>query len=57
MHHLARFTAVAPGGATLRGTVQVTLSKVCQQNGEAILTEAMTTRGLDFESNVWSLER
>ena len=45
------------GSGTIRRNVQVTLSKVRKQNGIAVFTEAMTTRGLDFESNVWALKK
>jgi len=47
---------VTTGGSTLRRNVQVTLSKVRQQNGVPVFTEATTTRGLDYESNVWPLK-
>ena len=48
---------VTAGSGTIRRNVQVTLSKVRKQNGIAVFTEAMTTRGLDFESNVWALKK
>lgn len=48
---------VTTGSGTIRRNVQVTLSKVRKQNGIAVFTGAMTTRGFDFDSNVWALKK